>query len=73
MQNLWNNFIYDPIYNTLVFVAQEISLGDVGLAVIVVTILIRLILMPLSKKSIVGQQKMRLLEPKLKAIKEKAV
>lgn len=73
MQTIWTNFIYDPIYNTLVFVAQKVSLGDVGLAVVIVTILIRLVLMPLSKKSIVGQQKMRLLEPKLRAIKEKGL
>ena len=42
---------------------------DVGLAVIVVTIIIRFIIMPLSKKSIESQYKMKALEPKLAEIK----
>lgn len=69
MQTLWNTFIYEPIYNTLIFIAQHITAHDVGLAVVIVTIVIRFILLPLSKKSIVSQHKMRLLEPKLQEIK----
>ncbi|MBP6905002.1 MAG: membrane protein insertase YidC [Candidatus Pacebacteria bacterium] len=69
MNTLWNTFIYDPIYNALIFIAQHITFQDVGLAVIVVTILIRFIILPLSKKSIVSQYKMRALEPKIAAIK----
>ena len=70
MHTLWNTVIYEPIYNTLVFIAQHIAFKDVGLAVVLVTVLIRLILLPISKKSIVSQYKMRILEPKLKAIKD---
>jgi YidC/Oxa1 family membrane protein insertase len=73
MNTLWNNFLYEPIYNTLVFVAQHIAFKDVGLAVVIVTILIRFILMPLSKKSIVSQYKMRILQPKLDAIKARGL
>lgn len=71
MQTIWNTVIYQPIYNTLVFIAQHITAQDVGLAVIVVTVLIRFILLPISKKSIVSQYKMRLLEPKLQEIRNK--
>ena len=70
MQTLWNNFIYNPIYNSLIFIAQNITLQDVGLAVVVLTIIIRLIMFPLSKKSILSQYKMKALEPKIKAIKD---
>lgn len=73
MSYLWNTFIYEPIYNALVFVAQHIALQDVGLAVIVLTLIIRLILSPLSKKSIVSQYKMRSLEPKIAEIKAKGL
>jgi YidC/Oxa1 family membrane protein insertase len=73
MQTLWTNLIYNPIYNALVFVAQHVTMQDVGLAVILVTIIIRFILIPLSKKSIVSQYKMRALEPKLLAIKAKGL
>lgn len=73
MHNLWNTFIYNPIYNSLIFIAQHITMQDVGLAVILLTVIIRLILFPLSKKSILSQYKMRALEPKLKAIKEQGL
>ena len=69
MQTLWNTFLYEPIYNSLVFIAQHIAFKDVGLAVVILTIVIRFILLPLSKKSIVSQYKMRMLQPKLDAIK----
>lgn len=71
MNTLWQNFIYEPIYNILVFIAQYVTFQDVGVAVILVTIIIRLALFPLSKKSIVSQHKMKLLQPKLQAIKDK--
>jgi YidC/Oxa1 family membrane protein insertase len=73
MITLWNIIIYQPIYNALIFIAQHITGQDVGLAVIVLTIIIRLILFPLSKKSIIGQYKMRALEPKLQAIKNQGL
>jgi YidC/Oxa1 family membrane protein insertase len=73
MITLWNIFIYNPIYNLLIFIAQHVTMQDVGLAVIVLTIIIRLALFPLSKKSIVGQYKMRALEPKLQALKNKGL
>ncbi len=73
MKFIWNSFVYEPIYNTLIFIAQHITFKDVGFAVIVVTIVIRLVLSPLSKKSIVGQYKMRSLEPKIAAIKARGL
>ncbi len=73
MITLWNIIIYQPIYNALIFIAQHVTGKDVGLAVIVLTIVIRLILFPLSKKSIVGQYKMKALEPKLQALKNKGL
>lgn len=68
MQYLWNTFIYEPIYNTLIAIAHIVG-NDVGIAVILVTVLIRLILLPLSKKSIVGQYKMKALQPKIDKLK----
>ncbi len=73
MHALWNTFIYEPIYNALIFTAQHITGYDVGLAVVVVTIVIRLILLPLSKKSIISQHKMKLLQPKLQEIKQRGL
>jgi YidC/Oxa1 family membrane protein insertase len=44
--------------------------GDVGLAVIILTLLVKAILAPLSQRSIASQSKMKLLEPEIKKIKE---
>ncbi len=73
MKFLWDNIIYEPTYNALVFIAQHVALKDVGLAVVILTIVIRLVLSPLSKKSIVSQYKMRALEPKIAAIKARGL
>jgi YidC/Oxa1 family membrane protein insertase len=73
MITLWDTIIYNPIYNLLIFIAQHVTMQDVGLAVVVLTVLIRLALFPLSKKSIVGQYKMKALEPKLQAIKDQGL
>jgi YidC/Oxa1 family membrane protein insertase len=67
---LWNTLIYQPIYNALIAISQAV-LGDVGIGVIILTIIIRLALFPLSKRSIISQYKMRSLEPKIQAIREK--
>lgn len=73
MKTLWSTVIYEPIYNALVFFAQHITAKDVGLAVVLLTVVIRLIILPLSKKSIISQYKMRALEPKLSAIRAKGL
>jgi YidC/Oxa1 family membrane protein insertase len=73
MNTIWNTFLYEPIYNTLVFIAQHLAFKDVGLAVVIVTVLIRFVLMPLSKKGMVSQYKMRALQPKLDAIKARGL
>lgn len=73
MKFLWDTFIYEPIYNSLIFIAQHVTAKDVGIAVIVLTVIIRLILSPLSKKSIRSQYKMRMLEPKIAEIKSRGL
>jgi len=70
MTYLWNVLIYKPIYNALVFITTDITFGNVALAIIILTILIKLILSPLSKKSIRSQVLMKKIEPELKQIKK---
>ena len=62
---------YDPIYNALVALVAFIPGSDVGIAVIVVTIVIRLILLPFSLSAARTQRAMKILEPKIKELKEK--
>ena len=62
---------YDPIYNALVALVALIPSNDVGIAVIIVTIIIRLILLPFSLSAARTQRAMKILEPKIKELKER--
>lgn len=70
MQTLWNTIFYQPIYNALIFIINNVTFGDVGFAIIILTILVKFILFPLTKKSIKSQILMKRLEPELKRIKK---
>lgn len=70
MSALWNTVFYQPIYNILIFIIDNITFGDVGFAIILVTIIVKLILSPLTKKSIKSQILMKRMEPELKQIKK---
>lgn len=69
MHTLWNTVFYQPIYNALIFIINNVTMGDVGFAIIILTILVKFILYPLSKKSIKSQIIMKELAPMLKKIK----
>ena len=62
---------YNPIYNALVALVAVVPGSDVGIAVILVTIVIRLILLPFSLSAARTQREMKILEPKIKELKEK--
>src|SRR5579862_6297326 len=59
-----------PILNTLVFFYKTIAFQDLGLAIIEVTLLIRLILYPLFHKGTKNQMIMQRIQPKIKKIQE---
>ena len=70
ISQIWNLILYKPLLNILAFFVSIIPGGDVGVAVILLTILVKAILFPLSQRSIESQAKMNLLNPELKKIKE---
>jgi len=69
LHNLWNAVLYQPLLNALAFLVSVIPGGDVGVAVIVLTILVKVILYPLSQRSIESQAQMNMLAPELNKIK----
>ncbi len=71
MVAIWNTFFYEPLYNGLIFLTGIVPGGDVGIAVILLTLIVKTALFPVSHKSIRTQVKMRELEPELKKLKEK--
>ncbi|MEK7114568.1 MAG: YidC/Oxa1 family membrane protein insertase [Patescibacteria group bacterium] len=66
MSELFHKILYQPLFNVLVFLYQY--LGDLGVAIIVLTILIRVVLFPLFYKGAKDQAIMQRLAPKIKEI-----
>lgn len=71
MLALFHAIVYQPLYNTLIFLYNIVPGKDFGISIILLTILIRIILVPLYKKQIESQKKMQELQPKIKALQEK--
>lgn len=68
---IWHTTIHDPIYNLLVFLIDIIPGGDVGLAVIFATIIVKIILFPLSISAVRTQMVIRKIQPQIKEIQKK--
>lgn len=68
---LFNEILYRPLLNALVFLYNIIPGHDFGIAIIVLTILIRIVLYPLSYKSIKSRQALSILQPKIKEVQKK--
>lgn len=71
MSNIFNVFLYQPVFHSLVFIYQNLSFQDLGLAIIILTALVRIVLFPLFYKSAKHQAIMQRLQPKVKEIQEK--
>lgn len=69
--SLYTNFIYDPLFNALIFLYNVIPGHNIGLAIIALTILLRLILWPLFSKQIRGQRAMQAMQGELKELQAK--
>ena len=63
--------IYTPLYNGLVFLVGIMPGDDMGLAVIVLTIIVRFILFPLSKRAVAAQLAMKRIAPEVEKLKQK--
>lgn len=68
---IFSTIFYQPLYNTLVLLLSVIPGANVGVAIILLTTIVRGALLPLSHKSVVSQAKMRSLAPHLEKLKEK--
>ncbi|MDD5527924.1 MAG: YidC/Oxa1 family membrane protein insertase [Patescibacteria group bacterium] len=70
MAHLFTIIFYQPILNLLVWLYNIIPGHDIGIAIVLLTIIIRVILLPLSKKSIESQKSLQDLQPKIEEIKK---
>ena len=69
--SIWHGIFFDPVYNSLVFFIDVVRGGDVGIAIVLTVVLVKLILLPVSLKAARTQLIMREVEPLMQEIKEK--
>lgn len=69
---MFNTLIVQPIFNLLVFIYALLPGHNFGLALIIFTILVRLMMWPLVKKQLHHAKAIRKLQPELKRIKKEA-
>lgn len=67
----FNTILYQPLFNALVLLYEFLPGHDFGIAIIVLTILIRLLFFPLMAKSLKSQKTITELQPKIQDIQKK--
>jgi len=65
----WFEFFMRPIFDLLMFLFH--TLGNFGLAIIALTLIVRAIMFPIAQKQFQSMAAMRKLQPKMKAIQER--
>ncbi len=68
---IFENFLYHPLFNFLILLYSYLPGHDFGIAVILLTIIIRLILYPVSVKALNSQMALQKLQPKVQEIQKK--
>ncbi|MCP3032228.1 YidC family membrane integrase SpoIIIJ [Halobacillus sp. A1] len=66
----WNEYIVFPLSQTLQFFADSTN-GSYGLSIIIVTIIIRLVLLPLNVKQLKSSKAMQEIQPQLQELRSK--
>lgn len=69
MYELFTTIFYQPLWNALVWLYEVIPGEDIGVAIIALTILIKLVLFPFSAQALRSQRAMQTLQPKIDALR----
>ncbi len=71
ISQIFHATVYDPLYNGVTFFVGVIPSHDIGLAIIALTIVVRIIIFPLSSRAIKAQMAMKKIAPEVELIKVK--
>lgn len=71
MTSIFTTIFYQPVLNLLIFLYNITPFNDFGIAIILLTIIIKLIFWPLGSKAIKSQKALQDLQPKIDEIKTK--
>lgn len=69
MGDLFRAVFYQPIFNLLIFL-YDIAGKDIGIAILLLTVIVKLVLWPLSAKALRSQKALTDLQPKVDALKK---
>lgn len=67
---MFHALFYKPMYNALVYILSFLPTHDVATAVVILTIIVKLILLPLSKKMFLSQIAQRKVQPIITKLQE---
>jgi YidC/Oxa1 family membrane protein insertase len=67
---LWDNILLEPMMNFLILLSKGL-LGNFGIAIIVLTIIIRIISYPLMMRQLKSSRAMQAIQPKMKELQKK--
>lgn len=65
---MFNTFFIQPLFNALIFLYQYVAFQDLGAAIILLTVIIRVVLFPLFYKSFRNQTILQKLQPEIQKI-----
>ncbi len=71
MTNLFHILLIDPLLALLVFLYERVTFNDLGVAIILLTVIVRLILYPLFYKSLKQQHVLKKIQPHIQEIQTK--
>ena len=67
---MFHTLFYEPVYNLIVVVLTFVPLHDIGASIVIVTLIVKLILLPLNISALRTQYMMKKIEPEMNKIKE---
>lgn len=68
--SFFHTVLYTPIYNLLMFLTDILPGQDIGLAVVAATLIVKIIIMPLSFAALRTQRAIKAIEPEMKKLRE---
>jgi YidC/Oxa1 family membrane protein insertase len=71
MMELYNLIFYQPLFNLLIWLYNVVPGNDIGLAIIILTLVIRVLLFPLYYQSIRSQRALQEIQPKIDELRKR--
>lgn len=69
--SFFKTFLYQPLFNILILIYTLLPIHDFGISIICLTIIVHLILYPLSIKSLESQKTLKEIQPKIEEIQRR--